>query len=190
MQFESTEIPGVIIVEPRVHRDHRGYFLETYHSVKYNEGGLNVTFVQDNQSSSVQYTLRGLHMQSRKPQGKLVRVIEGEIWDVAVDLRPESRTFKRWVGVRLSSEDFRQLYIPEGCAHGFCVLSRRAIVEYKCTALYDPTDEVGVMYNDPELAIRWPVERPIVSERDLRHPPLASTLDQLIGSAMAKAVGS
>ena len=124
MKFQSTELAGVVLVEPDVHRDARGYFLETYHADKYRHGGLPVSFVQDNQSCSTRNTLRGLHMQVRKPQGKLVRVVSGEIWDVAVDVRAGSATFGRWFGTYLSSDNFRQLYVPEGCAHGFCVVSK------------------------------------------------------------------
>lgn len=183
MRFAPTEIKGVVIVEPDVHRDRRGYFLETYHTTKYRRGGLDAIFLQDNQSASVRNTLRGLHMQVRKPQGKLVRVIDGEIWDVAVDLRLDSSTFGRWIGVTLSSENFRQIYVPEGCAHGFCVTSDRAVVDYKCTALYDPSDEIGIAYNDSDLAIAWPIDTPIVSERDARNLPLARLMERLTAPA-------
>jgi dTDP-4-dehydrorhamnose 3,5-epimerase len=179
MRFIPTELPGVILIEPDVHRDSRGYFLETYHSEKYLAGGLPTPFVQDNQSSSERGTLRGLHLQLRTPQGKLVRVVEGEIWDVAVDVRPGSPTFRRWVGVYLSAANFRQLYVPIGCAHGFCVTSEKALVEYKCTALYDPADEVGIAYNDPELGIPWPVEKPVLSARDSRNGSLADVVRRL-----------
>ena len=169
MRFTPTELPGVIVIEPDVHRDSRGYFLETYHAQKYVAGGLPAAFVQDNQSCSERNTLRGLHLQLRTPQGKLVRVVDGEIWDVAVDVRPASPTFGRWFAVYLSAENFKQLYVPTGCAHGFCVTSPTALVEYKCTALYDPSDEVGIAYNDPALAIAWPVDTPILSQRDSRN---------------------
>ena len=172
MRFIPTELPEVILIEPQLHRDSRGYFLETYHEEKYRVGGLTAPFVQDNHSCSVRNTLRGLHLQVRKPQGKLIRVVEGEIWDVAVDVRVESSTFGRWTAVYLSAENFRQLYIPPGFAHGFCVTSERAQVEYKCTALYDPADEMGIAYNDPALAISWPVQYPILSTRDRENPPL------------------
>lgn len=173
MRVVQTDLPGVLIVEPDVHRDARGFFLETFHAAKFASAGLDVTFVQDNHSSSVQYTLRGLHAQRTKPQGKLVRVVEGEIWDVAVDVRPDQPTFGKWTATTLSADDFRQLYVPPGFAHGFCVLSQRAQVEYKCTALYDPADEIGISYNDPDIAIAWPVTQPILSDRDKRHPRLA-----------------
>jgi dTDP-4-dehydrorhamnose 3,5-epimerase len=173
MRFTPTELPGVILVEPDVHRDSRGYFLETYHADKYYAGGLTMPFVQDNHSCSVRNTLRGLHLQLRNPQGKLIRVVEGEIWDVAVDVRSASPTFGCWTAAYLSAENFRQFYIPPGFAHGFCVTSDKAQVEYKCTAVYDPADEVGIAYNDPALAISWPVEHPLLSTRDKQNPLLS-----------------
>jgi dTDP-4-dehydrorhamnose 3,5-epimerase len=179
VKFSPTDIPGVVIVDPEVYRDERGYFLETFHSAKYASGGLSGPFLQDNHSSSVRNTLRGLHMQLRKPQGKLVRAIEGEVWDVAVDMRPDSPTFGRWTAQYLSAENFRQLYVPAGCAHGFCVLSERAQVEYKCTALYDPADEVGIAYDDPTINIPWPVKVPILSAKDSRNLLFVEILDRL-----------
>jgi len=172
VRFTRLELPEVILVEPDVHRDPRGFFLETYHLDKYRAGGVPGPFVQDNHSRSVQGTLRGLHAQRRRPQGKLVRAVEGEMFDVAVDIRRDSATFGRWVAVRLSGENFHQLYVPPGFAHGFCVLSRVVHVEYKCTELYDPADEIGVAWNDPDVAIGWPVRDPIVSEKDRRLPRL------------------
>jgi len=166
-------VPGVLVVEPRVYRDARGFFVETYHAARFAEAGIDAVFVQDNQSSSVRHTLRGLHLQRRRPQGKLVRVIQGEIWDVAVDVRPASPTFGRWTGTTLSADNFLQLWVPPGFAHGFCVMSDTAQVEYKCTAHYDPADELGIAYDDPELGIAWPVKVPLLSERDTRHPRLA-----------------
>jgi len=176
MQFTACPLEGVVVIEPDVYRDPRGFFLETYHAGKYRANGVPVAFVQDNHSLSVRGTLRGLHLQLRKPQGKLVRVIQGEIWDVAVDVRPESPTFKRWCGVVLSAENFKQMYIPPGYAHGFCVVSETAQVEYKCTELYDPADERGIAYDDPELAVEWPVSDPLLSKRDLANPTLAGFL--------------
>ena len=146
----------------------------------YAEAGLPAGFVQDNHSSSVRHTLRGLHMQMRKPQGKLVRVTEGEIWDVAVDLRPNSPTRNRRTAAVLSADNFMQLYIPPGCAHGFCVMSDVAQVQYKCTELYDPADEVGIAWNDPTLAIPWPVAEPILSGRDRAN----RTLHDVLGRAV------
>jgi dTDP-4-dehydrorhamnose 3,5-epimerase len=179
MRFVRTELPDVILVEPDVHRDHRGFFLETYHARKYAEGGIAGPFVQDNHSRSVKGTLRGLHAQRRYPQGKLVRAVDGEMFDVAVDIRRGSATFGRWVGARLSGENFRQLYIPPGFAHGFCVLSDTVHVEYKCTEFYHPEDEIGISWNDPEVGIDWPLSEPIVSPKDRSLPPLRDILDGL-----------
>lgn len=179
MRFVPSAIPEIVFIEPDVVRDARGFFLETYHVEKYRAGGVEGPFVQDNHSRSVAGTLRGLHFQRRRPQGKLVRVIEGEIYDVAVDIRPGSPTFGRWVGVTLTGDNFRQCYIPPGFAHGFCVVSAVAQVEYKCTEVYDPSDEVGIAWNDPAIGITWPVTDPILSERDRRFPPLAEVLSLL-----------
>ena len=174
MRVVPTDLPGVLLIEPDVHRDARGFFLETYHADKYRAAGIAGPFVQDNQSRSVRGTLRGLHLQRTSLQGKLVRVIEGEIYDVAVDVRRGSPTFGRWVSDILSGDNFRQWYIPPGFAHGFCVLSDVAQVEYKCTALYVAPDELGIAWNDPELKIEWPIADPLLSERDRRHPSLAA----------------
>jgi len=175
----KTELPGVLVIEPEVHADGRGFFLETYHAARYSEHGIDGPFVQDNHSRSTGGTLRGLHLQVRRPQGKLVRVIEGEIFDVAVDVRRGSPTFGRWVAVSLSADNFRQCYIPEGFAHGFCVVTPIAQVEYKCTDLYDPDSEIGIAWNDPALAIPWPVRDPILSNRDRCHPTLAEVAERL-----------
>ena len=179
MRFLSTELPGVLIIEPDVYRDSRGFFLESYHLQRYRDGGIPLSFVQDNHSHSLRGTIRGLHAQRRRPQGKLLRVIEGKIFDVAVDIRRGSPTFRRWVGIDLSSENFRQCYIPPGFAHGFAVLSSSAQLEYKCTDYYDPTDELGVLWNDPEIGIAWPVENPILSAKDLAAPRLRDLIDRL-----------
>ena len=173
MQVVQTRLPGVVIIEPRVFRDDRGFFLETYHAARYAEHGLTLPFVQDNHSRSREGTLRGLHFQRTKPQGKLVRAVEGTIFDVAADIDPASPTYGQWVGVELSAENFRQIYVPPGYAHGFCVVSDVAQVEYKCTDFYDPADEGGVMWNDPVLGVAWPIAVPILSARDQAHPPLA-----------------
>jgi len=175
----KTELPEVLIVEPAVHRDGRGFFLETYHQQKYAEHGIAERFVQDNHSYSLRGTLRGLHAQRQRPQGKLVRAVDGEMFDVAVDIRRGSPTFARWVGVTLSGDNFRQLYIPPGFAHGFCVLSERVHVEYKCTDFYHPGDEIGIAWNDPEIGIDWPIPEPIVSSKDRAAPRLAQILDRL-----------
>jgi dTDP-4-dehydrorhamnose 3,5-epimerase len=179
VRFERTDLPGVIVVEPDVYRDPRGFFLETYHSEKYLAAGIAGPFVQDNHSESVGGTVRGLHLQLHRPQGKLVRAIQGEIFDVAVDVRVGSPTFGRWVGVMMSADDFRQCYVPPGFAHGFCVVSPTAQVEYKCTDLYEPQMEIGISWNDPALGISWPVSEPILSKRDQQHPRLNDLLDVL-----------
>jgi dTDP-4-dehydrorhamnose 3,5-epimerase len=176
----QTALSDVILVEPDVYRDDRGYFLETYREDKYHAIGIDLRFVQDNQSRSVRGTIRGLHLQlGARPQAKLVRVVEGEIWDVAVDVRRGSPTFGRWVGNRLTAESFTQCYIPGGFAHGFSVLSPVAAIAYKCTELYDPSSEIGIAWDDPALAITWLVDNPVLSERDRRHPPLALLDDRL-----------
>ena len=169
----------MLLIEPDVFRDRRGFFLETYHLKKYADGGVPGPFVQDNHSRSVQGTLRGLHAQLRRPQGKLVRAVEGEMFDVAVDIRRGSPTFGRSVGVVLSGENLHQLYIPPGFAHGFCVLSPTVHVEYKCTEFYDSGDEVSIAWNDPDLGIRWPVAEPVVSAKDQRAPRLRELMDLL-----------
>ena len=179
MRFVETSIPGLIVIEPDVHRDDRGFFLETFHAAKYANAGLPRVFAQDNHSSSVKHTLRGLHLQLRRPQGKLVRVVAGAIWDIAVDLRRGSPTFGRWAAEELRADSFKQLYVPPGFAHGFCVLTDTAEVLYKCTELYDPADEIGIAYDDATLAISWPVEDPIVSPRDQRHPSLHEVVARL-----------
>jgi dTDP-4-dehydrorhamnose 3,5-epimerase len=177
-----TDLPGVVIVEPQVYRDERGFFLETYRREKYIEGNIDAVFVQDNHSRSVRGTVRGLHAQLRRPQGKLIRVIEGEIYDVAVDIRRGSPHFGRWIGVWLSSENFRQIYVPPGFAHGFCVASELAQVEYKCSDYYDPASEISVQWNDPEIGIQWPadiVATPILSKKDMTARPLRELMDVL-----------
>lgn len=173
MKVTETELPGVLLVEPTVHRDERGFFLETYHRAKYADGGIDAVFVQDNHSRSEKGILRGLHAQGRRPQGKLVRAVEGAIFDVAVDIRRGSPTYAKWVGVVLSAENFHQLWVPPGFAHGFCVLTESAQVEYKCTELYDPQDEIAVAWDDPEIAIAWPVGEPLLSGKDRAAPRLA-----------------
>lgn len=179
MRFEPTVLPEVVVITPDVHRDPRGFFLETYHQGKYRAGGIEATFVQDNLSRSARGTLRGLHAQRRRPQGKLVRVVDGEIFDVAVDVRRGSPSFAGWVGVRLSGDTFRQVYVPPGFAHGFCVLSEVAVVEYKCTELYDPADEIGVIWNDPDIGIQWPIADPMLSTKDAAAPRLRDLLAAL-----------
>ena len=179
MRVVKTEIPGVLVIEPDVYADGRGFFLETYHAEKYGACGIDGPFVQDNHSRSTLGTLRGLHLQVHRPQGKLVRVIEGEVYDVAVDVRRGSPTFGKWVAITLSGDNFRQCYIPPGFAHGFCVVTPIAQVEYKCTDLYDPASELGIAWNDPALGIPWPVREPLLSGRDQQHPTLAELADRL-----------
>lgn len=185
MKVTSCHLPGVVVIEPDVHRDSRGFFLETYHADRYRANGVIPAFVQDNCSLSTRGTLRGLHLQLRQPQGKLVYVVRGEIWDVAVDVRPESPTFRQWFGATLTADNFEQIYIPPGYAHGFCVLSDVAQVEYKCTALYDRTDERGIAYDDPELAIAWPIADPLLSPRDAANPTLSAFLTATRDSALS-----
>jgi dTDP-4-dehydrorhamnose 3,5-epimerase len=180
----ETGLPGVLVFEPVVHRDARGFFLESWREESCRAAGIDGPFVQDNHSRSTQGTLRGLHAQVRKPQGKLVRVIEGEIFDVAVDIRPNSPTYRRWVGERLSASDFRQLWVPPGFAHGFCVLSDAAQVLYKCTLnYYDRNDEIAISWSDPDLAIEWPVQGPLVSEKDRNAPRLRELEPMLVTHA-------
>jgi dTDP-4-dehydrorhamnose 3,5-epimerase len=180
MKFTPTEIPDVVLIEPDVFADARGFFVETHHARKYREAGIGVTFVQDNHSfSSARGTLRGLHAQLHHPQGKLVHALVGEIWDVAVDLRPGSPTFKRWVARTLSGGNHHQLYVPPGFVHGFCVTSESAHVQYKCTELYRREDEISVAWNEPELGIAWPVAEPLLNDKDRAAPRLAEILDRL-----------
>ncbi|HKB12079.1 MAG TPA: dTDP-4-dehydrorhamnose 3,5-epimerase [Vicinamibacterales bacterium] len=179
MRVVTTDLPGVLVIEPDIYADGRGFFLETYHAERYGGHGIDGPFVQDNHSRSAGGTVRGLHLQLRRPQGKLVRVIEGEVYDVAVDVRRGSPTFGRWVAVTLSADNFLQCYIPPGFAHGFCVVTPTAQVEYKCTDFYDPASEIGIAWNDPALAIPWPVRDPILSSRDRCHPTLAEVTDRL-----------
>ncbi|MFI5316292.1 MAG: dTDP-4-dehydrorhamnose 3,5-epimerase [Myxococcota bacterium] len=172
MRFEASAIPEVIRVEPTLFRDARGFFLESYRADKFAAGGVSAHFVQDNHSRSARGTLRGLHMQVAFAQGKLVRCIAGEVFDVAVDVRRGSKTFGRWVGETLSAENFRQLWVPPGFLHGFCVTSDSAEIQYKCTELYHPEDELGVLWSDPDLAIHWPVAAPLLSAKDAALPRL------------------
>lgn len=173
--FEITETPikGMFVIRPAVFGDARGYFMETYHSEEFRQAGMDKPFVQDNQSSSRRGVLRGLHFQTKNPQGKLVRVIRGEVFDVGVDLRPGSTTFGKWYGETLSAENKKQLYIPEGFAHGFLVLSDTAEFVYKCTRLYDPSGEGGIRWDDPDIAVDWPVSPDmelLLSDKDKVQP--------------------
>jgi len=167
MKVIETNIRGCVIIDPKVFGDERGFFLETFHAARYAESaGINLPFVQDNHSRSSKRVLRGLHFQKTKPQGKLVRVVRGEIYDVAVDIRANSKTFGKWEAVILSEQNKLQFWVPPGFAHGFVVLSDIADFEYKCTDFYDSTDEGSILWSDPDLGIQWPVQNPIVSAKD------------------------
>lgn len=171
--FNNTEIEGVYVIEPKVFGDNRGYFMETYNKLEFKNNGLDYNFVQDNQSKSKKGVLRGLHFQKTHPQAKLVRVLEGEVFDVAVDVRKGSKTYGKWVGVILSEENKKQFMIPRGFAHGFVVLSETAVFAYKCDDFYHPEDEGGIMWNDPDINIEWPYKGELLlSEKDKVHPLL------------------
>lgn len=174
MNVISTALDGVVIIEPPVFGDSRGFFLETFQTKKYLEhAGINLEFVQDNQSRSQRGVLRGMHAQRENPQGKLVRVSRGKIFDVAADINPDSPTYGQWVGAELDDENHRQMWIPPGYAHGFVVLSDVADFQYKCTDFYYPNDEIGFMWNDPEVSIDWPIDDPQISDRDKGNPTFA-----------------
>jgi dTDP-4-dehydrorhamnose 3,5-epimerase len=179
MKNIQTLIPEIIVLEPLVFKDSRGYFLETYQQQKFRDLGITKDFVQDNQSYSSRNVLRGLHFQLRHPQGKLVRVTQGIVFDVAVDIRRNSPTFGKWHGEILSAENKRQMYIPENFAHGFCVLSDGAEFLYKCTDFYVPGDEAGLIWNDAQISIEWPIHEPILSTKDTELPSLSEILDLL-----------
>jgi len=179
MKITPTNIPDVLLVEPTVYSDSRGRFFEAYHQEKFREAGVTETFVQDNESYSVQGTLRGLHYQlSHKAQGKLIRVLEGEVFDVCVDIRKGSATYGQWVGEILSQDNNKMLYVPAGFAHGFYVVSDFARVLYKCTTLYDPPSERSILWSDPEIGINWPIlsgTKPLLSEKDAGAPSLTNS---------------
>lgn len=186
--MERIELPicGAFLLRPKIFSDHRGFFLETYHREKLEEFGLRDYFVQDNHSSSRVGTIRGMHYQLRYPQGKLCRVVVGEVLDVVLDIRLGSPTFGKWAGARLSAENKEQIWIPPGCAHGFSVLSESAEFLYKCTDYYHPEDEGGVLATDPELAIDWQVPEPVMSAKDQQYLPLS----QLPASQLPKYTGA
>ncbi len=174
--FTPTSIDGVIVVDTKSYGDARGAFMETYKREDFAAGGIDCEFVQDNQSTSTQGVLRGLHFQIHHPQAKLVRVVEGEVFDVAVDLRPGSPTFGKWEGAVLSADNHRQFFIPQGFAHGFYVMSERAVFCYKCDDVYHPGDEGGLMWNDPDIAVQWPLIEGVeinLSQKDMNHPSFA-----------------
>ena len=173
MRIVQTALPGCVVIEPAVHGDSRGYFYESFHAQKFAEAGLDLRFVQTNVSRSARGVLRGLHYQWPNPQGKLVSVVEGEVYDVAVDIRHGSPTFGRWAAAILSAENKRHFWVPEGFAHGFVVLSDDATFVYQCTALYDRDADSGIRWNDGEIAVDWPVAQPLLSDKDQRAPFLA-----------------
>lgn len=172
MRIFATSLPGVLIIEPKMFSDARGFFVETYQRERYRSEGLTAEFVQDNLSCSARGVLRGLHCQNPHSQGKLVQVLQGEAWDVAVDIRRNSPHFGKWTAITLSSETKNQLYLPPGFAHGFCVLSETVLFAYKCTEIYHPGAEVGFRWDDPDVGIAWPVRQPLLSEKDARLPLL------------------
>ena len=179
MKVTETNLPGVVIIEPKVFQDARGFFLETFSASRYEGSGIKGPFVQDNHSRSLKGTVRGLHLQVTKPQAKLMRAVSGSMLDVAVDVRVGSPTFGQWTSALLSGDNFRQLYVPPGFAHGFAVLSDVVDVEYKCSDYYDPNDEITISWNDPAIGIDWSVEEPTLSARDRNAPTLAALLARL-----------
>lgn len=176
MKVIETQLPGVLIIEPKAFGDHRGFFLETFQVERYREHGIDLPFVQDNHSRSARGVLRGLHFQRTRPQGKLVSVSRGAVYDVAVDIDPQSATCGQFVGVELNDENHRQLWVPPGYAHGFCVISEVADFQYKCTDYYQPEDEGGLLWNDPDVGIPWPVAEPQLSAKDQLNPRLRDLL--------------
>ena len=180
IKFNTTSLPGVILIEPQVFEDPRGFFMETFHKKKYAVEGIDRVFVQDNHSHSKRGTLRGLHYQLRHAQGKLIYVVAGEVFDVAVDIRCGAPTFGKWSGTYISAENKRQLYIPEGFAHGFSVLSETADVIYKCTDFYTPGDEYGIFWADPTIDIDWKIESPVLSKKDSQNPELSQVAEELL----------
>ncbi|MGN0846034.1 MAG: dTDP-4-dehydrorhamnose 3,5-epimerase [Kiritimatiellia bacterium] len=177
-RFEAGPIPGLVVITPDVFKDARGWFAEAYHAQRYFENGVKAVFVQDNRSFSTKDVVRGLHFQLHRPQAKLVSVVRGAVWDVAVDIRWGSPTFRQWCGVELSAENGRQFYIPAGFAHGFCVLSDEAEFHYKCSEFFDPKDDRGLQWNEPAIGVKWPVERPILSQKDTLRMPFAKLREE------------
>ena len=172
MIIEETNLPGVLILEPKVFLDDRGYFLETWNSTRYEQVGITGPFVQDNISFSKKGILRGLHFQYPQSQGKLIQVLSGEVLDVIVDIRVDSPTYGQWIGEVLSESNHRQMYVPPGFAHGYCVTSEAALFSYKCTDFYNPATEHGIIWNDPDIGIEWPIEQPVLSPKDAVYPRL------------------
>lgn len=180
MNVIKTKIKDLLIIEPKLFGDERGFFYETFQAERYKAAGIDVDFVQDNRSRSTQGVLRGLHFQKNKPQGKLVTVTDGEVFDVAVDLRPNSKTFGQYESVILTGKNKLQFYVPSGFAHGFCVLSDTADFQYKCTDYYDPLDEGGLLWNDTDLQIAWPISKPLLSDKDKTQPTLNEIKKKLV----------
>ncbi len=179
MKTIPTELAGVVVIEPQVFADARGFFFESYNAQRYAKAGISCAFVQDNHSRSTRNTIRGLHYQFRRPQAKLLRVVRGSVFDVVADIRRGSPTFGRWVGIELSAENKRQIFVPAGLAHGFCVTSDDAEVEYKCSDFYVPDDQHGVLWSDRTIGIAWPVREPILSDKDREYRPLTLDRDDL-----------
>ena len=177
MEFISTEIPDIILIKPELFNDDRGYFMESYHFIKYKNNGIDKVFIQDNHALSFKNTLRGLHFQNKYPQAKLVRCLQGKIFDVAVDIRKTSPNYGKWIGKELSDENKYQLYVPEGFAHGYYVISETAEVVYKCSDIYHPEDDNGIYWNDPDIGIDWPTKRPNLSDKDTKLPMLKTLVD-------------
>lgn len=180
MEISTTEFPGLVLIKPKIFGDARGYFYESWNKERYESAGITEDFVQDNVSFSSRGVLRGLHYQKPYTQGKLVSVLMGEVWDVVVDLRRSSPAFGKWQGFTLTGEHKEQLYVPRGFAHGFCVLSETALFQYKCTDRYSPESERGIIWNDPTLAIPWPVREPVISDKDTKHPYFKDLTDELL----------
>jgi len=172
MKITPTSLPGILIIGPHAFEDKRGFFMETYHQKRYEQSNIRCVFVQDNLSHSVHGILRGLHYQLQYPQAKLVQAINGAIFDVAVDIRQGSSTFGKWVGAYISDQNRHQIFVPEGFAHGFCVLSETADIIYKCTDFYAPDDEGGILWSDPNIGIDWPIIDPMLSDKDSQYPCL------------------
>jgi dTDP-4-dehydrorhamnose 3,5-epimerase len=174
MKVIETSLPGVLVIEPQVFKDARGHFYESHHAGKYAKLGIHAKFVQTNVSRSARGVLRGLHYQWPNPQGKLVSVLDGEVYDVAVDIRHASPTFGQWTSVMLTADNHRHMWIPEGFAHGFCVLSEHATFTYQCTALYDPVADASVAWNDAAIGVDWPISQPLISDKDAKAPLLSN----------------
>ena len=183
MNCIETGIPGLVIIEPNIYGDARGYFMETWHSDRYAKAGLPTRFVQSNVSRSSAGVIRGLHYQYPNPQGKLVQVLDGRIYDVAVDIRTDSPTFRQWIGVELSAENHRQLYVPEGFAHGFCVVGEAATISYMCTRVFSPKDDASIAWDDPDIGVKWPITPQSLSAKDRDAPRLSDVSPQRLPSS-------